>query len=52
MAGKTRFINQILRAAACIPIMLSLYNENSATLADALTGNSVNPIVGAIAIIK
>ena len=52
MAGKTKFISQILSAAAWMPMISLLYSENNATLAVALTGNSVNPMVGAIAISK
>ena len=51
-AGITRLIHQIPKAAACIPKVLVENNPIIITLTVALTGNSVNPIVGNIAIAR
>ena len=51
-AGITRLIIQIPKAAACMPRVLLESKPNINTLAVALTGNSVNPMVGNIAIAR
>ena len=50
--GMTKLIIQIPNAAACIPNTFSETNPSNSTLVVALTGNSVNPIVGKIAITR
>ena len=50
--GTTKLIIQMPNAAACIPNTFSETNPNINTLVVALTGNSVNPIVGKIAMVK
>jgi hypothetical protein len=50
--GITKLINQIPKAAACMPKVLSENNPMINTLAVALTGNSVKPIVGNMAITR
>lgn len=50
--GTTKLITQIPKAAVCMPNTLSETNPNINTLVVALTGNSINPIVGKIAIIR
>ena len=52
IAGITKFMIQMPKDAACMPMMLLLYSCNISRLAAALMGNSVNPIVGAIAITR
>lgn len=50
--GITKLISQIPNAAASIPKVLSENNPIIMILALALTGNSVNPMVGNIAMTK
>ena len=50
--GTTKLINHIPNAAVCIPNTFSESKPKINTLVVALTGNSVNPIVGKIAMVK
>ena len=52
IAGITKLMIQMPKDAACMPIRLLLYSCNISRLAAALIGNSVKPMVGAIAITK
>ena len=52
IAGSTKLINQIPKLATCIPNILFENNPKIKTLAAALTGSSVNPIVGNNTIIR
>ena len=52
MAGITKLIIQIPKAAAPMPSSLPVKFLSSVVLAPTLTGNSINPTVGATAITK
>lgn len=52
MDGTIKLINHIPKAAVCMPNTFSETNPKIKTLVVALTGNSVNPIVGKIAMVK